>query len=184
MRVIALMLLAGCPEPAPECIDHSACGEGEVCVQEQCRVAQCLTSDECGFNHFCDQTRFVCREGCRQDGDCLAGQTCDKPNKTCLDAACSSTDVDCPVGTFCDTVTGACYEGDEALCETCNGVNLQDCGNGAYCIPWEDPQPGYCWRFCDTQADCPSGFACQEMDAPYNNICVADCPWLIENGYL
>lgn len=179
---LTFLMLGACGEPAPECVDHGNCDEGEVCVNSECRVAECLTSDECGYQHFCDQTRFVCREGCRADTDCLAGQTCDKPNKTCMDAACTSTELDCPVGTFCDAVTGACYEGDLAECDTCNANNPLDCGNGSYCLAVGDPQPGYCFHFCDTQDECPSGFTCTDVGGT-SKVCVSDCAWLIDHGY-
>ena len=44
---------------------------------------------------------------------------------------------------------------------------------------------GYCWNFCDTNADCPSGFDCLDaFGSPYEKICLADCPTLTENEWL
>lgn len=205
--------LLACQTEQPACVDNANCDEGEACVENECVVAECLESSQCDIGQFCDPVRFTCRDGCERDTDCLSGQRCDRELLACVDAGCRSTELDCPVGELCDSVTGSCYEPTPPVCnntcdvgafsdscpgqtscqvsataETCN--RDADCEAGWFCDLFTDNNrychKDYCMPACQPQAEdpgCPAGFSCYE-DGFNSGVCLADCVWLLEGGYL
>lgn len=183
--IIALMLtLAGCggSEKTPECIDNGGCPEGQACLDSQCKEVECLASNQCDLYNFCNPN-YKCQEGCESDADCRAGQTCDTTAHSCESYGCRSAALDCNYGEFCNTDSGDCFSKGE-VCKTCNAANPYSCGSGAYCLQLRTGGDGYCFNFCDSDRDCPRGFECVELGAPYENVCVGDCDFMVEGGYL
>ena len=175
--IVLLMSLActdgGAGEPA--CIDNSACDEGQACVLEECVAVECLDSTACGIGQFCDPRNYVCRDGCEGDGDCLAGQECNKQTLECVDSACRSAELDCNVGQKCDQVTGQCFDFPGSLCEErcdigdpiwggCANQNLscqffttnQTCANDNQCNGQETCDD-FIVAYVTKAADCPAG---------------------------
>lgn len=74
------------------------CPEGLVCDPEtrQCGPMTCAADDECGEGEICTGQRCVI--GCRDDGACVEGQTCELDVPTCT---CASLH-DCVGGAICD----------------------------------------------------------------------------------
>jgi hypothetical protein len=177
--MIWLFLLA-CGGATVPCVDNGQCSEGQACIAEACEDVDCLTSSECAIQQYCDSS-YSCSTGCEQDTDCRAGETCNAVAAQCQTQACRSTELDCEVGQYCNESTGTC-DSAQGYCDTCNPNNLFSCGNSGYCLSWNDPNVGYCWNYCDSQSDCPRGFDC--YDPGLGSVCIADCPWLLENGYM
>lgn len=210
--LILLAALLGCQGEEPECIDNGNCDVGEVCYNETCVIAECTASDQCEIGQFCDPVNYRCRDGCEHDTDCLSGQTCNAQSHACVDAGCRNTELDCPVGTLCDAVTGSCYEPTPPVCvQECDVAGGNSCARGTTCSVSStaetcrrdaDCEQGwscdrftdgnsychkdYCMPTCQVSADdpgCPAGFACFD-DGLGGGVCVADCVWLEEGGYL
>ena len=91
---------------APECVDNGECGELQACIEQSCEDVECVTSDTCEIGRFCDTERYVCRDGCASDEDCLAGQEC--AGSTCQDKPCRNSELDCTAGETCNPNTGGC----------------------------------------------------------------------------
>ena len=186
--LISLLLLAGCDRPsAAECLDNTMCEPGFVCYEQACRAAECTDSTQCGIQQYCDPRSFRCSDGCR------------------------TTELDCPVGEFCDTVTGDCFASDDPLCsKTCDVGSLSnscpagtacevttigdtcrrdaDCESGWFCDLFTDNvmycHQDFCLTSCRPADDdpCPAGFTC--VQGSVGNVCYGDCGWYKENGYL
>ncbi|MGB0591910.1 MAG: lectin-like protein [Myxococcota bacterium] len=103
---------------------------------------------------------------CATDDDCFSG--------LCLahlgDSVCSKTcDSECPAGWSCEQVqlgssdpTFICVSNFEHLCSPCVGQSDCESDTGqAACVDYEG-EGGFCGASCEADADCPSGFICQE----------------------
>lgn len=87
-------------------------------------------------------------EPCNSDSDCEAGFEC-------MAMPCSCSCMSCPDG------------------EECPPCECDDCPDGGECIPEEKPWDGVFGNECETDADCPMDFICDEIMMP---CAVADCP--------
>lgn len=181
---LILGLLSCTTTKAPECNDNGECGDGEACVAQLCKQVGCVTSADCGLQSFCNPL-YECESGCELDSDCNAGESCNTDEHECSPYGCRSTELDCAYGEFCDTESGECEERGQD-CETCNPNNVESCGNDAYCFALTTGGDGYCFNFCDDEADCPRGFQCLEVsDSPaFEKVCFADCEYMTENDLL
>lgn len=216
LRIMFLAaVLAGCSggEEAEggggECASSEDCPNDLQCIAEACVDVQCTTSAECPYESYCDQQTYACVDGCREDSDCLSGDTCDTVANTCVGASCVDTELDCEYGQFCNENSGECYDDDRDHCKTCDitgGAN--QCGNDGECFYVDDGD-------CNSQADCDEGYTCgnvpglgkichadfclmecnlnQEDACPRGfscvstgsgNYCYADCVYMKVNGYL
>ncbi len=188
--VLFLLACSAGTTEVPECIDHGECAEGQACIADVCLDVDCMASAECDIGQYCNPETFACIDGCLADDDCKAGETCQTDTRTCEAYGCRSTELDCPAGSNCDEVTGECNPVD--ICGSCNVNNVNSCqggpGNKQYCLPYDDMTEGNCYNECGQGGDCPSGFTCipdvMISLLQYADICYADCPWLMENGYL
>lgn len=188
LNALFLGLIACGGDPAPECIDNGQCDEFQACIEDVCVDVECLGSAICDIGEYCNDKTYTCVDGCLEDADCMAGETCDPDTRTCEAYGCRSTELDCGVGTECNVATGEC----EAVnaCNSCNANNVNSCvGQGTqYCLVWDDPSEGWCFPECGADFACPSGFSCyknaQVSLFDTANVCIADCPWLKDNGYL
>ena len=211
LLTVGLVGLLGCNnEKAPECVDNGQCPEGNACVQNACEEVSCLTSAECDINQFCNPF-YECEGGCETSDDCTAGETC--KDHVCDVYGCRSTNLDCEYGEYCDTSSGECKTSSKPHCESCDAAATSSCGSNATCYIWEvddgtctgdrDCEDGwYCDNiesatsknchqdFCVVDCDpddenaCPRGFTCQDATGLGAYGCIADCSFMIENGYL
>jgi Cys-rich repeat protein len=189
----AILGLIGCGgDTAVECIDNGQCGEFQACFVDVCLDVECLTSAVCDIGEYCNLDGYSCVEGCLDNSDCRAGETCNAETTTCEAYGCRNTELDCGVGQECDQTTGECL--DVQACGNCDPQNINSCNTGpnsgtqSYCLVYDDLSVGWCFPECGDDGSCPSGFYCYE-DLSIGrgqtiDVCVADCPWLTENGYM
>jgi hypothetical protein len=200
------------PSELPICGNNADCEEGQACTRDNvCVDASCLSSADCGIDQFCG-FGFMCRDGCAEDGDCIAGETCNEAVHECEGYGCRDTHLDCDLGEYCDSSTGECYLSDEGHCASCDREDFQSCGLDGSCTAHDDGTecwgdgdcpggqtceggelsegiPGNCSLYlceisCDPEEDepCPRGFSC--VPSPDSgNICFGDCMWMYESGY-
>ncbi len=186
--LVAGLLGCGGDSDIPECIDDGYCDEGQACIDDVCVDVDCLTSAICDVGEYCNPDTYTCVDGCLEDADCVAGETCNPDTRSCEAYGCRSTELDCPVGTECNLGTGEC-DGVNA-CRNCNASNPYSCqGKGtSYCLVWDDPSEGWCFPECGADDSCPAGFSCYknaQIDLFTTvDVCVADCPWLVDNGHI
>ncbi len=187
--MVAALVACGGDSDSLECIDNGYCDEGQACIEDVCEDVDCLTSAICDVGEYCNEKTYSCVDGCLEDADCVAGETCNPDSRTCEAYGCRNTELDCPVGTTCNTGTGDCD--DVNVCQSCNQNNVNSCqtpGVTSYCLVWDDPSEGWCFPECGAGDTCPSGFYCYknlQVDLwTTANICIADCPWLVDNGHL
>jgi hypothetical protein len=89
---------------AAACVADEGCGEGEICREDLggfCGVG-CRGEGECGVGQSCDP--FALRCTCNGPRGCGPGQACD--GFFCLDAC--QEDLDCPDGQACEVESGLC----------------------------------------------------------------------------
>ncbi len=190
MIPLLLLLALGCLEEATpvECIDHGECEAAQACIAQTCQEVQCLDSSSCNLDEYCDTETFACRIGCLSDDDCGASQTCSAGS--CEDQSCRSSDLDCPVGEFCDESSGECVTQGQ-WCVDCS-TNPSVCGDQGTCLMFQgqEPSEAVCYNYCDSNADCPAGFSCTSFDYTIGaeqvtvDLCYANCTWLSENGWM
>ena len=201
--------LSGCVQKAPACTSTVECDGGQACVESECRPVECLSSEDCSINHFCDKA-YKCQEGCSSAADCLAGEECS--GGECVSYGCRDTQLDCNYGEFCDTTTGQCYEAEANYCKSCDATTTSSCSSGqGYCLAEAVPgncasdrdcDPGYscdnfggsagklchldyCALSCDPddESPCPRGFDCVDIEGNGKHYCSGSCIWLTDNGY-
>ncbi len=185
--LLTALLACGGDSEVPECIDNGYCAEGQACVDDECVDVDCLTSAVCDVGEYCNAKTYSCVDGCLEDTDCIAGETCDTETRTCEAYGCRDTTLDCAIGSSCNQQTGECQ--DLGACQTCNQNNVDSCTTpGTYCLDIYLEREGFCYPECDRNGECPAGFYCypgwpvgllQTAD-----VCIADCPYLSEAGYL
>ena len=169
----------------PECVDSGDCDiqEGELiaCVDGACENVECLASADCSLGSYCDtEGDFSCTEGCEQNSDCLAGFSCD--GGECSEDDCRSTVLDCDFLEVCNEDNGECEQVGGVICARCETSGNEfddnstfgnfcddtflghvDCGVGALCGGGSQAGLGHCMPPCETSADCPHGFQCQQL---------------------
>ena len=72
------------PEKAEEggtCANSAECAEGQLCLKNECRDVDCLTSNDCDIEQYCS-TEYACESGCENDNDCFAGDSATLPLKS------------------------------------------------------------------------------------------------------
>ncbi len=186
VAVLAGLLIGAC---APEdtagsgapCLDEGDChtfdGSVQACVEGGCAQVDCLTSDDCPFDSFCDVENgaFDCEPGCLEDTDCAVGKECEAGY--CLDRGCRDALLDCGFGEICNEDSGECERPGGSFCNACdpaahewnyNGpaTNCDDvpighplCGGwGNFCLT--NATMNYCAVECVDQSDCPNGSTC------------------------
>ena len=196
-----LLFLAACAGTgkAPECQDNADCNN-QACVENQCVDVDCLSSADCSLKEYCHGEDFVCTSGCSEDTDCLAGEMCDVESNTCEPYGCRETELDCPVGDFCNQNTGECYDDPEGTCNTCSAAQNEaeqlellfgGTLSGRHCVQWDEfATEFYYFKTCNPNGsgnDCPRGFACvpEVYDLYFGtpvNLCLGDCSYYREIG--
>jgi hypothetical protein len=139
------------------------CPIGQVCAQHACQVG-CRSSQDCDLDEYCNGS-YACVAGCQGDSSCEPLQFC--RSGTCQDA----------------------YTTNDPYCKACDGLTSA-CGDAAnWCIVYPYANDGfgsdnYCGPSCASDADCPNGMGCGELqviynaDNPFDPICTTDgeCP--------
>jgi hypothetical protein len=124
---------------------------------QTCSQAGCSADSQCPFEQICDQTTQICIPGCRTTADCDLKRSCSDAGQ-CQDF-CTANDF-CDTGSFCNTTTGQCYINGTVYCADCS--NTLVCPPPAICLQTvsEGQTAAFCGQPCQSDADCPSGFAC------------------------
>lgn len=129
-----------------------------------------LAAGECADNSYCEGMQA-----------CIGG--------SCKEVRCL-TNVDCPLGQFCDeeaayTCNEGCAEDSDCLSgQTCNGGSCEqaacvdvdvDCGIGEHCISGACvPVEGFCDQ-CDEANPCDEGMTCTWFNKEKVSACLPDC---------
>lgn len=216
LPLLTLLALAACSgggegdgKEKGACASSDECPTGLQCIDERCIDVVCVTSADCPFENYCDTQTYQCVEGCREDGDCLSGDVCDRVSNTCVGTSCEETELDCAYGQYCDEATGECKDDSRDHCKSCDvTATSNQCGSSGECYFFEggsctssgDCDPGYtcgnvpgygkichadfCFMDCNpSDADaCPRGFSC--INTGTGGVCYGDCLYMTQNGYL
>ncbi|MBI3178026.1 MAG: hypothetical protein HYZ27_00095 [Deltaproteobacteria bacterium] len=164
--------------PIPPCHGNTDCPAGFICDSADPEGAcipdtTCGSSADCDFGAYCDAVTATCEPGCRDTSDCPLGFVCDTgacvDGRVGNDCALCPTDLDagipglvtryCDYGELCGN-DGVCTLHAEAsqLCLDCTGSNT--CPAGFVCVSDRDASgTSYCAPQCQSEIDCPSGFA-------------------------
>jgi hypothetical protein len=142
----------------------------------------------------------VCIEGCANDTDCNAFETCDAG--TCVTKGCTNKDSSCDLGQWCcgaerfaDSSTcpstmsaGQCFNAPDPWCRVCNSnddcANIHELGLPSFCYEVDGPGPNgqsqslgkFCSVGCHSNADCPRGLACQtDLPTDQSGVTTSGC---------
>ena len=195
---------------AVECATSLDCDLEQFCNADyECKDG-CAEDDDCFAGDSCNTDTKECETyGCRDTVlDCGIGEFCNPMTSECF------TDSRGHCASYCswnDLVYGTTgYEcvnfgNGTGSCSTDINGNQSGCSGGSVCYPNDvnDPSfqfggqtPGSCITFyrafyCDetsTQEQCPNGFSCTPLaysDGTFTEpVCLGDCQYYIENGYL
>jgi hypothetical protein len=131
----------------------------------------------------------------------MAGESCDMNTNTCEEYGCRDTQLDCPIGEYCDTGSGDCYDDPYGSCDSCSyDQNLDDILalyfgetlQNRHCVQWDLGATTFYWlALCNINEGenaCPRGFVCVEdiYDDPDTLVdaCIGDCDYYRQKGYL
>jgi MYXO-CTERM domain-containing protein len=165
--------------------DQGMCLRGEVCAAVPGACGGCVPAD------IVAGARGL-GEPCTADGDCGSGQCftdkgVDPETGSYCTRSCESDD-GCPDNFHCRVREGGglCIRGPRPVADAASEetavaagcVYNEDCGPGGFCASQGDVR--WCTRFCESDAECPSGFGCIEVGdarvcAPQNGILGASC---------
>lgn len=158
-------------EEGGNCGNSAECAEGQLCLKNECRNVDCLTSTDCDIEQYCSE-QYSCERGCETDEDCFAGDECNTAAQTCESYGCRETQLDCEIGEFCNVPTGECYADDAPHCRTCLIDDLLLPSVGEECLLWNE-LGGNCVvdLFFGTQQGCASDEVCYPVDPndPFNS---------------
>lgn len=179
--LLLLLCLTGCVEKDCETSDN--CPDGTVCSESGfCSQVSCNSSVECPIESWCNSDVGQCESGCLNDRDCLPTHTCDAEARTCTEPGCRSTQLDCNVGEFCNTLSGQCFStGGAPYCRSCE--TKFDCNSGTdgpnWCLRMGGSSQTYCGVDCSAGQECPRGYSCGRVrtvgDVTVAYQCVAPC---------
>lgn len=157
-----------------ECLDNTSCEGMQACIGGTCKAVSCLTNADCTLGSFCDtEGDYACTEGCSEDSDCLAGQSCAEGQ--CETAECVDEDVDCALGEHC--TEGSCLAV-EGFCDPCDEAT--PCAEGLTCHWFDKEKVSACLPICtrddDGADDCPARTICYGNPEEETTRCDAGCP--------
>ena len=118
------LVLVGCttssdnPASGLTCTNSSDCLSEELCVEKTCQAVECATSLDCELEEYCSTSKYECKDGCKDDDDCFAGDSCNKETKECESYGCRTSELDCGIGEFCNELTAECYRDSRGHCES------------------------------------------------------------------
>ena len=95
-------------EQDSECEQDSDCGDLQICRDDKCEDVQCVRDVDCnGPGEVCVENNCRVAEGfCDEDADCPGEDKCDLQTNTCVEVSCP----ECPEGTECNEEVGECWE--------------------------------------------------------------------------
>ena len=173
------------------------CSEFFQCVPGCSQDTDCIAGDVC-------EEGVCATQGCRDtELDCAVGEYCDTQTQSCYADSFDHCGV-CDFNTWQGTISGGecvVYSYDENA--YCNWDDWSQTGSGCSstetCLPMYLFDPfastgGFCanifkFKTCSpgVEETCPRGFSCYEdiyNDGSNSNLCVGDCMFLLDNGYL
>lgn len=113
------------------CSQAGDCGNGYICVNNQCLTPECSSSSDCPLEKYCNDV-FQCVSGCTLNSDCLTGDLC--IDKRCTNQDCRNAELDCEIGEYCNPNSGMCYEDSFEHCGLCSFSEWESGINGGECI--------------------------------------------------
>ena len=177
---LALVSVAGCV--AKECETSANCEDGTVCTESGfCVEVSCISSVECPIESWCNSDTGTCQQGCLNDRDCLPTNVCNEDDRQCAAPGCRTTQLDCQVGQFCNSLSGQCYEAGGYYCQQCE--SKFDCNGGVdgpnWCLRMGGSTQTYCGVDCSAGQQCPRAYSCGRVrtvgDVTVAYQCVAPC---------
>lgn len=164
----------------PECYSSAECARGQLCFQEQCITARCMSREDCPSGAVCGADG-LCMDAtglCGTDLDCPKGQICFSDGM--CDVGCVA-DADCEAGKYCDAGARVCATGCRDSMECGQG---QVCGVNRVCACTETSCPagrvcelGACVPLGSVSCDmvtCQEGFFCDPMGVECKFGCTAE----------
>lgn len=158
------------------CLNNDDCPaqqENGQTVERMCNVklsmctfaGTCAVDADCPHNQLCDKITAQCKDGCKDNGDCVLGWTCDQG--ICKQGFCV-TNADCSHGESCIVETGECIVDRRGpFCRACqnNRGEPPECEDYAnYCLIDSSSAAGYfCGVDCARGQECPSGYQCNNV---------------------
>lgn len=132
-----------------ECDGDGDCPANTACNQGLCELL-CQSDDDCKQGYHCQWQRRCAQ--CANDSHCEDGFSCQDGNcnMSCIDRYDCRTGFQCS-SNACEKISGGGsieYGTDDAGCD-----ENADCEDFCY-------ENQYCTRTCETDADCPEGYAC------------------------
>jgi len=187
-----------CTQEAMTCRVDADCNYGQQCRQGLCEdiAGYCQRNSECSATDVCDGLTRRCVAAtdlvtpCTTDGDCFAGESCQRG--TCADRAEAGCvrHSDCRLDEVC--VQGACVAevgpecvrdsdcGSAQVCEAgaCVAEPQPDCTRNSDCRAGELCVAGRCDPECVADRDCPAGERCQAGACVLDVECTrnSECP--------
>jgi hypothetical protein len=191
-------------ECEPGCAEDTDCMAGETCDTEThaCSAYGCRSTQlDCEYGQYCDQVTGTCyddeREHCETcdifsggggcgGGSCYVstvGQSCD------IDYG----GADCPIGEDCAIfeVDSASSCNSDANCpgdQVCDYIDLDGNGTGdGYFCHSDFCFTAACFYNCtpsEGEEACPRGFSCIDFDDGTTPVCIGDCEFMTDGGYL
>lgn len=167
------LVLVGCTNSSDDpvssgltCTNSSDCLSEELCVEKTCQAVECATSLDCELEEYCSTSKYECKDGCKDDDDCFAGDSCNKEAKECESYGCRTSELDCGIGEFCNELTAECYRDSRGHCEsfcTWNEVAFGENTNGE-CANYDMGSGSCMGDFEGNQSGCSGGDLCWPND--------------------
>ena len=144
MRVSPILFFAACTLNETEeptitingnnyCAQSVDCGNGLLCVNNQCMEPECASSSDCQIEEYCSDL-FQCVSGCTLNSDCFAGDLCIE--QQCTPRGCRDAELDCKVGEYCDDNSRTCYEDSFDHCGQCSFSQWENGIDGGECVAY------------------------------------------------
>ena len=141
-----------------------ACGGTEISCHKEVLSGRLAPDQACKVSYECKEENASCL--CL-DKDCKARECSGARIADSYEIECSTSNRICP-GRLCIELK-ANQQNKSGICSSTCFVALQDCGQGAECIPRNQGDiEGICLKKCTQDSECKNGFVCNiEQGAPY-----------------
>ncbi|HEX4620259.1 MAG TPA: hypothetical protein VH208_01715 [Myxococcaceae bacterium] len=168
------------PVTGQGCHQDSDCGSPTAAWRCETSTGSCYcrTDQACPPSQFCNPDGFCQdRTGCQSNGDCPeANQFCDTTTSTCLPIGRCNLDIQCPLGTVCDTSSSTCVKGCRSNGD-CAGISCLCDGGPCNCTGTTQADRQSCLigkcdsNFCADNSFCQYGWQCgiiPDAGVPYS----------------
>lgn len=192
--------------PCPTAGSGTGCPPGAECDADGvCQRAGCQSDAECPLARtICDLASATCVDGCNDDDDCGAFETC--ASGQCRPEGCRGKELSCNFGEWCcgaeayadpamcpaTVVDGACFLAPDPWCRPCE--SNYDCAD-IEASPFSGGRPSLCFELtgndasgqqqslgkfcsvgCSSNADCPRGLDCvQDLPTEQEGVTTSGC---------